>query len=213
MLGYNGWFFLRCSHCAVFGHSTEKCAITAAILDDAATKAAAEAAAANEIAEASKVRDTPVGGNEGWMVKSLKRGRGKNSGPKGSTIGLDGGASSSGTTNMVVLPLINFTNWLNQVLVNFMEVVMTATASDNHRVVSSEVNENDGGSKTCPQPLGVISGASVGNRGVGEAISRFVLSQVGKLDEGQKENDLGARDHFLPKSSTQGKNMLNVKGS
>lgn len=40
----------------------------------------------------------------------------------------------------------------------------------------------------------------------------FVQTQVEKLDEGQKDLDLsGARAHFLPKSSVQGKSTLNVK--
>ncbi|RZC78707.1 hypothetical protein C5167_002890 [Papaver somniferum] len=89
---------------------------------------------------------------------------------------------------------------------------MTTVTKDTHILDPSGNSGIDGGSKACPQPHGFISEATVGNQKVGYALTGFVLTQVEKLDKRQKENELnGARAHFLPKSSIQGKNMLNVK--
>lgn len=211
------WKPLRCSHCAVFGHFTEKCAIAAAIANAVAVKAAAEAiaevAAAKKLDEVSKEKDKPVGGNEGWVVKNRKRGRNKNSNQqKSSTAGLDG-ASTSGTANMVEVPIImnnKFHQLTEEGTGEFMELVMTTTTKDNHNLTPFGSNDTADGSQVCPRPLSLISGAYVGNREVGDTMIGFVLNQVERLDEGQKKND-GARTHFLPKSSIQGKNMLNVK--
>ncbi|RZC64160.1 hypothetical protein C5167_025926, partial [Papaver somniferum] len=121
----------------------------------------------------------------GWVVKNRKRGRNKNSNQqKSSTAGLDG-ASTSGTANMVEVPIMmnnKFHQLTEEGTGEFMEVVMTTTTKDNHRLTPFGSNDTADG------------------------------SQVERLDEGQKEND-GARTHFLPKSSIQGKNMLNVKAA
>ncbi|XP_026389889.1 uncharacterized protein LOC113284604 [Papaver somniferum] len=182
---------------------------------EAAAEATAEVAAAKKLAEASKAKDKPVGGNEGWVVKNRKRGRNKNSNQqKSSTAGLDG-ASTSGTANMVEVPIMmnnKFHQLTEEGTGEFMEVVMTTTTKDNHRLTPFGSNDTADGSQVCPQPLSLISGVYVGNREVGDTMIGFVLNQVERLDEGQKEND-GARTHFLPKSSIQGKNMLNVKAA
>lgn len=57
------WKPLTCSHCVVFGHSTEKCDVVVV----SASKVAAEARAAKKITKPSKEKEKPISGNEGWL--------------------------------------------------------------------------------------------------------------------------------------------------
>lgn len=65
------WKPVRCAHCAVFGHSQEKCASVAA------TRSAYEAVTEKLVQENTKDKGKKSGVFEAWVVKYLKRGRNK----------------------------------------------------------------------------------------------------------------------------------------
>ncbi|XP_026398606.1 uncharacterized protein LOC113294425 [Papaver somniferum] len=206
------WKPQKCSHCVVFGHTQNKCvaAIVAAFV--AAANLAADEAAKKLIATTAE-QSKKAGGNEGWVVKNLKRGRSKNFN-KENISSSSGGASSSGTKSVIENPL-SVKNKFHQLdgdtTIDNMEVTLSSGSKDNGNILTPSSLENGVGVMETSKTLEVQDGTGISQMNVEEG-SRFVQSQVEKLDVTQKGGELdGARVHFLRKSSIQGKNVLNVK--
>ncbi|XP_026458992.1 uncharacterized protein LOC113359600 [Papaver somniferum] len=197
---YN-WKPQKCAHCAVFGHSQDKCV--------AASNAAKEAA--SRVMASNLEKNKNVGG-DGWMVKNLKRGRGKNFNKENIAQNI-GGASSNGTSHLKENSLVTHNR--------FNQLVENSARENMEGVVQSVVQE----SNTALTPINLGSGTSNNTSNVvqgtdGNSLmyltdgSGFVQTQVDKLDVVQHEGEMaGARAHFLPKSSTQSKNLLNMKAA
>lgn len=99
------WKPPKCLHCGVFGHTQDKCVDVAA------------AAAEEVIVETSLVPGKKAFETDGWVIKSLKRGRGNNSSKnEGICVGNGDGASSIGTGSVREIP-VSVKNKFQQLIV------------------------------------------------------------------------------------------------
>lgn len=200
------WRPPRCQHCNVFGHTQSKCS--------AAAVAAKSASASKLVLQTSALKEKVIEYN-GWQVKNLKRSRGKNGGKTDETMreGANGASSSkSMETESTSIPTQNKFHYLEGENTDMnIEIPVHGAKEDNILKEIGGNNENEMVMEVVmtsgDQQKGKEFPTKFGTHNVG-----FVLTQVEKIDDGQKgEEGDGARAHFLSKSAGVGKPSLGVK--